>query len=99
MPNEALTPEILRGGGVERRRLDPRSVTPFVNKSVSEETRCVYRSTLTKFFQFAGGRHPAEVGPADIMLWRDHLRSRRQKPATVAFKLAVVRSFFEGVRL
>lgn len=32
------------------------------------------------------------------MLWRDHLRSRRQKPATVSFKLSVVRSFFEYLK-
>jgi integrase/recombinase XerD len=43
-------------------------------------------------------KHPADVTPADVMLWRDHLRSRRRKPATVAFKLAVVRSFFEHLK-
>ncbi len=37
LPAEALTPEILRGGEVERKRFDPRSTAPFVNKSVSEE--------------------------------------------------------------
>jgi integrase/recombinase XerD len=98
LSNEALTPEILRGGQVEQRRFDPRSALPFVNKSMSEETRRAYRRALSEFFQFVGGKHPADVAPADVMLWRDHLRARRQKAATVAFKLAVVRSFFEHLK-
>ena len=98
MTNETLTPEILRGGEVEQRRFDPRTAAPFVNKSVSEETRRAYRRSLSEFFQFAGGKHPADISPPDVMLWRDSLRSRRQKPATAAFKLAVVRSFFEHLK-
>jgi len=34
----------------------------------------------------------------DVLRWRDQLIARRRKPATVAFKLAVVRSFFEHLR-
>ena len=98
MSTEALTPEILRGGEAERRKFDPRSAAPFVNKSVSEETRRAYRRTLAEFFLFVSGKHPADISPADVMLWRDRLRSRKQKPATVAFKLAVVRSFFEHLK-
>jgi hypothetical protein len=98
LSNEALTPDIILGGEVERRRFDPRTALPFVNKSVSEETRRAYRRTLSEFFLFSGGRHPADISPADVMLWRDGLRTRRRKPATVAFKLAVVPSFFEHLR-
>jgi site-specific recombinase XerD len=36
--------------------------------------------------------------PNDVLLWRDKLRSQRKSPATVAFKLSVVRSFFEYLK-
>jgi integrase/recombinase XerD len=95
---EVLMPEILRDGEVERRKFDPRSAAPFVNRSVSEETRRAYRRAVTDFFQFVGGKHPVEVTPADVLGWRDRLRSQRKGAATVAFKLSVVRSFFEYLR-
>jgi integrase/recombinase XerD len=98
LSTEALTPEILRGGEVERRRFDPRSAAPFVNKSVSEETRRAYRRAVSEFFQSAGMKHPSEVVPADVLLWRDRLRAQRKSAATVAFKLSVVRSFLEYLR-
>jgi integrase/recombinase XerD len=90
-----LTPDILHGGEAASRRFDPRSATPFVNKSVSEETRRAYHRAVSEFFQFAGMKHPAEVVPDDVVLWRDRLRSQKKSAATVAFKLSVVRSFFE----
>lgn len=99
MSTEAITPEILRGGEVPSKRFDPKSASPFVNKSVSEATRRAYRRAVANFFQFTGGKHPTDVAPADVVLWRDHLRSRRQKPSTVAFKLSVVRSFFEYLKV
>ena len=98
MSNEALTPEILRGGGTPSRRFDPKSASPFVNKSVSEATRRSYGRALREFFQFVSMKHPAEVVPNDILLWRDKLRSQKKSAATVAFKLSVVRSFFEYLR-
>jgi hypothetical protein len=49
------------------RRFDPRSATPFVNKSVSEETRRAYRRAVANFFQFVGGKHPTEVVPDDVL--------------------------------
>ena len=98
MSTETLTPEILRGGEVAQRRFDPKSASPFVNKSVSEATRRAYSRALKEFFQAVGQKHPAEVVPLDVLLWRDRLRAQRKKPATVAFKLAVVRSFFEYLR-
>ena len=98
MSDQALTPEILRGGETPVRRFDPKSASPFVNKSVSEATRRAYASALTEFFQAMGMKHPVEVVPADVLLWRDRLRSGRKSPATVAFKLSVVRSFFEYLR-
>jgi integrase/recombinase XerD len=83
---------------VAPRGFDPRSATPFVNKSVSEETRRAYRKAVADFFQFVGGKHPAEVVPADVLRWRDHLRAARKRPATVSFKLSVIRSFFEYLK-
>ncbi len=98
MSTEALTPEILRGGEVSSRRFDPRTAAPFVNKSVSEETRRAYRRAVSEFFQFADMKHPTEVVPQDVLLWRDRLRAQRKSAATVAFKLSVVRSFFEYLK-
>lgn len=83
---------------VAPKRFDPRSAIPFVNKSVSEETRRAYRRAVADFFQFVAGKHPAEVVPADVLAWRDHLRSRRKRAATVSFKLSVIRSFFEYLK-
>nr|QEO74331.1 phage integrase family protein [uncultured bacterium] len=98
MSSEVLTPEILRGGEVANKRFDPKSASPFVNKSVSEETRRAYRRAVSEFFQSAGMKHPSEVVPADVLLWRDRLRARKKSAATVAFKLSVVRSFFEYLK-
>jgi integrase/recombinase XerD len=98
LSSEALTPEVLRGGEAPAKRFDPRSAAPFVNKSLSEATRRAYGRALREFFQSAGMKHPSEVVPADILLWRDRLRSQKKGAATVAFKLSVVRSFFEYLK-
>jgi site-specific recombinase XerD len=98
LSTEALIPEIVCGGEVSERRFDPNSAFPFINKSVSEETRRAYGRALREFFQFASMKHPAEIVPADILLWRDNLRSQKKSAATVAFKLSVVRSFFEYLK-
>lgn len=98
LPNEALTPEILSGGEVSPRRFDPKSAAPFVNKSVSEATRRAYGRALREFFQSMSLKHPAEVVPADVVLWRDKMRSQKKGAATIAFKLSVVRSFFEYLK-
>jgi integrase/recombinase XerD len=98
LSTEALTPEIFRGGETPARRFDPRSAAPFVNKSVSEATRRAYGRALRKFFQSTGMKHPSEIVPQDVVLWRDKLRSQKKSAATVAFKLSVVRSFFEYLK-
>lgn len=98
MSSNALTPEILRGGETPARRFDPRSAAPFVNKSVSEATRRAYGRALLEFFQLVGMKYPSEVVPQDVVLWRDKLRSQKKSVATVAFKLSVVRSFFEYLK-
>jgi integrase/recombinase XerD len=80
------------------KRFDPQSAVPFINKSVSEETRRAYGRALREFFQFTSMKHPAQVVPNDVVLWRDRLRSQKKSAATVAFKLSVVRSFFEYLK-
>ena len=92
MPNEALTPEILSSGEVAARRFDLRRATPFVNKSVSEETRRPYDCAVSEFFQFVGMKHPAEVVPKVVVLWRFPLHSQKKSASTVAFKVSFVPS-------
>jgi integrase/recombinase XerD len=96
-PNQNLS-ELLQREVIAPKRFDPRSATPFVNKSVSEETRRAYRRAVADFFQFIGGKHPTEVMPNDVICWRDHLRHGRKRAATVSFKLSVIRSFFEYLK-
>lgn len=56
-----MLPDLLQREAVAPRRFDPRSSTPFVNKSVSEETRRAYRRAVADFFQLVGGKHSTEV--------------------------------------
>jgi site-specific recombinase XerD len=95
---EQNLPDLLQREAISSKRFDPRSATPFVNKSVSEETRRAYRRAVADFFLFIGGKHPTEVVPADVLAWRDHLRHGRKRAATVCFKLSVIRSFFEYLK-
>lgn len=78
-------------------QFDPRSALQFSEKSNSEETRRAYR-VVREFFRYVRGAHPRDVKPADVLTWRDSLVRDRRRPATVAFKLSVVRSFFEHLR-
>ena len=96
-PDQSLA-DLLQREAVAPKRFDPRSAAPFINKSVSEETRRAYRRAVADFFQFIGGKHPTEVVPADVLSWRDHLRHSRKRAATVCFKLSVIRSFFEYLK-
>jgi len=89
---------LLQDQRLAQKRFDPLSATPFINKSVSEETRRAYRRAVADFFQYVGGKHPTEVVPDDVLRWRDHLRAGRKRAATVAFKLSVVRAFFEYLK-
>ncbi len=96
-PDQKLL-DLTQREAIAPKRFDPRSATPFVNKSVSEETRRAYRRAVSDFFQFVGGKHPTEVVPNDVICWRDHLRHSRKRAATVSFKLSVIRSFFEYLK-
>jgi integrase/recombinase XerD len=96
-PNQNL-PELQQKEAIAPKRFDPRSATPFINKSVSEETRRAYRRTVADFFQFIASKHPTEVVPNDVVCWRDHLRHSRKRAATISFKLSVIRSCFEYLK-
>lgn len=98
MTPDVIMPDSLRKEALAPKLFDPRSAIPFVNKSVSEETRRAYRRAVADFFQFVGGKHPTEVVPDDVLRWRDHLRQSRKRAATVSFKLSVIRSFFEYLK-
>ncbi|MGI9106893.1 MAG: tyrosine-type recombinase/integrase [Pyrinomonadaceae bacterium] len=97
MPDQYLAP-LRQDQSLARKHFDPRSATPFVNKSVSEETRRAYRRSLADFFQFVGAKHPVDVLPDDVLRWRDGLRAQKKRASTVAFKLSVVRAFFEYLK-
>ncbi|MEW6737779.1 MAG: tyrosine-type recombinase/integrase [Acidobacteriota bacterium] len=80
-------------------QLDQAIVTQFIQRSVSEETRRAYRRVTRQFFRFFRDRHPSAITPADIQRWRDHLINAEQKPATVTFKLSVIRSLFDYLKV
>jgi site-specific recombinase XerD len=98
LPDQLLNPEILAGRAIVPKKFDPRSASPFVNKSVSDATRRAYGRAVADFFGFVRGKHPTEIVPVDVQRWRDHLRAQRKRPATVSFKLSVIRSFFEYLK-
>src|SRR5436853_955383 len=85
-------------GGLNFERFDLKTVNPFVQRSVSEETRRAYRRVVLEFFRFLQARHPAEVTSADVQRWRDHLLKAKKSAATVRFKLSVIRSMFDYLK-
>src|ERR671928_250306 len=95
-----LPPQTAAGPSTPQHGFDLKLARPFIYKSVSDETRSAYHRTIREFFQFVGGIHPAQVTPTQVQAYRDHLQiKRRRKPNTIATKLAIVRSFFEYLRV
>jgi site-specific recombinase XerD len=67
----------------------------FILRSLSEETRASYKTSLGEFFRFLNQRHPKDVTPQHVIAYRDHLLvTRRLRPTTVNARLSAVRSFF-----
>ena len=64
----------------------------FAHRSASEATRRAYARVVREFFASAGNLHPTAIEPSHVRAWRDALIRRKQKAATVSFKLAVVRA-------
>lgn len=92
--SDFIAPTSAAGGS----RFDTRVVTAFVEKSLSLATRQTYQRVVKEFFAFYRVDHPAQVSADQVRQWRDHLLGRKLKPATVALKLSVVRSFYEYLR-
>ena len=76
------------------RKFEERMAASFILKSLSAETRESYRRGISEFFQHAGWPHPTQVTPEHVLRYRDRLVRDKRRPATVAQKLSVVRSFF-----
>jgi integrase/recombinase XerD len=81
------------------RRFDSRMAFEFCERSVSEETRRAYRRVVREFFHYMNQRHPSEIAPGDILKWRDALASQKKSASTIVFKLSVIRSLFEYLKL
>lgn len=71
---------------------------PFIEKSLSAETRRAYGRVVKEFFAFCKFVAPSEVLPVDVIRFRDSLIEKKRSAATVAFKLSVVRSLFEYLK-
>jgi site-specific recombinase XerD len=90
---------LLPAEAVSSRRLDPKVITEFSQRSVSEETRRAYRRVVHEFFRFVSNRHPAEISPADVQRWRDQLIADKKSASTITFKLSVIRSLFDYLKI
>lgn len=80
-------------------KFDTKVVAPFCERSVSEETRRAYRRVVGEFFRFVNNRPPAEITTGDVLNFRDHLMTAKKSASTVTFKLSVIRSMFDYLRL
>jgi integrase/recombinase XerD len=85
-------------GGLAFERFDEQHLLAFYERSNSAETRRAYRRVTREFFQYFKWRHPRLISSEQIAEWRDKLKERRAKPATITFKLSVVRSLYEYLR-
>jgi site-specific recombinase XerD len=85
-------------GGLTFERFDEKNLLAFYERSNSSETRRAYRRVAREFFQYFKWRHPRLISSEQIAGWRDKLKERRAKPATITFKLSVVRSLYEYLR-
>lgn len=79
-------------------RFEPTMAVGFVERSLSSATRQTYHRAVREFFAFVDFAHPTRVAADDVRRWRDHLLRQHRKPATIALKLSVIRSFFEYLR-
>ncbi|HZS45134.1 MAG TPA: tyrosine-type recombinase/integrase [Blastocatellia bacterium] len=80
-------------------RFDSRLVTAFCDRSRSESTRRNYRQVIEEFFDYMNHSHPALLSSTDVSQWRDRLVEAGKRPATVTLKLAVIRSFYEYLKI
>ena len=71
---------------------------PFVEKSISAETRRAYGRVVKEFFLFQKYTEPSGITPLDVIRWRDSLIEKKKSNATISFKLSVIRSLFEYLK-
>jgi len=95
MPSDSL---VNIGADTQLAPFNPRTASPFVNKSISTETRRLYHRVIKEFFAFIGYKHETLINAEDILRWRDDLMEKGRKASTVALKLSVLRSFFEYLK-
>lgn len=86
-------------GALAFEKFNIKIITPFFERSVSEETRRAYRRIAGEFFSYFKFKHPAEINHGDVQTWRDHLIALRKSDATVRLKLSVVRSMFDYLKI
>ena len=86
-------------GGFAFEKFNSKAMTPFFERSVSEETRRACKRVAKEFFAYFRNRHPAEINQGDIQKWRDHLIALRKSNATVRLKLSVIRSMFDYLKI
>jgi len=84
---------------IEIEKFNLKLVTPFFERSVSDETRRAYRRVAKEFFTFFHFKHPAEINHRDVQRWRDHLILQKKSDATVRLKLSIVRSMFDYLKI
>src|SRR5215207_8763172 len=100
--SEVLSPALARSETLAvtgQARFEERIAAPFILKSLSAETRESYRRGIQEFFRHAGWLHPTQVTQEHVLRYRDRLIHDRRRPATVAQKLSVVRSFFSYLQV
>jgi len=90
---------ILPPDGLAFEKFNPKVMTPFFERSVSEETRRAYRRVVKEFLHFFCYKHPSEINPGDIQKWRDSLIALRKSNATVRLKLSIIRSMFDYLKI
>ena len=61
----------------------------------SARSRQEYQKSLTAFFVFLGGLHPAVVAGLDCQRWAEHMKVAGLAPATIKARLAAVSSFYQ----
>jgi integrase/recombinase XerD len=97
-PETAKDLVVVPKGALAFEKFDLKRTAEFSERSISEETRRAYRRVVREFFQYFKYRHPAEITSKEILAWRDALRAARKRPATIAFKLSVIRSLYDFLK-
>jgi integrase/recombinase XerD len=97
-PEKAKNLIVVPRGALAFEKFDLKRTAEFSERSLSEETRRAYRRVVREFFQYFKYRHPAEITSIEILAWRDSLRAARKRPATIAFKLSVIRSLYDFLK-